>query len=172
MPGPARRQLGKVLLTLGDGAAVSGPEDRGSSVLGDWRPRLGGVHRWTQGWRRGQAAGRGLAASLAHGGGLAEQEAQFREHTVTPSCGPANNWANGCYLLLNTYCVPGFLHHLLEFLQKLPKVSMSPSHPEVKRLCFITWLVSDPAKRRAQAYLSAKPRPPLIIRDYLRFPKR
>ena len=80
MPGPARGQLGKVSLTLGDAAAVSGPEDRGSSVLGDWRPRPGGVHRWTKRWRGGRR--QGLAASLAHGSGPAEQEAQFREHTV------------------------------------------------------------------------------------------
>lgn len=65
------------------------------------------------------------------GGALLEREAQFREHTVTLSCGPANNWAShkvasGCYLLLNAYCVPGFLYHLLEFLQKLLKVSMFP----------------------------------------------
>lgn len=86
--------------------------------------------------------------------------------------GPPIKVANSCYFLLNTYCVPGFLHHLLEFLQKLPKLSMSPFHPEVKCLYFITWIVSDPAKRRAQAYLSAKPRPCLIIRDYFRFPKR
>lgn len=40
--------------------------------------------------------------------------------------GPPVKVASGCYLLLNAYCVPGFLYHLLEFLQKLPKVSMSP----------------------------------------------
>lgn len=39
MPHPAGRQLGKVSLVLDDAVAMSGPEDRGSSVLAEGRPR-------------------------------------------------------------------------------------------------------------------------------------
>lgn len=39
MPHPAGRQLGKVSLVSDDAVAMSGPEDRGSSVLAEGRPR-------------------------------------------------------------------------------------------------------------------------------------
>ena len=88
---------------------MSGPEDRGSSVLGEWRPGPGGVPRGGRGRHRSPIAKRGLAACLAHQGSPAEQKAQLNRRPLAL----VPQRANGHYLPLSAYC----LHPFIKFLR-------------------------------------------------------